>query len=641
MTTALPDGTPTSTGASTSDAPNVSDLSVAGDFPTPDRDAWESLVASVLRKSGDLPEGADPHTASHRLASTTLDGLIVEPLYTAGPSTDLGFPGVTPFVRGRSAGGHVRSGWDVRQRHENPDAVASRAAVLADLENGVTSVWLVLGDRGIAIADLPTVLADVRLDLAPVVLEAGPDSAAAADAFFGLAARRGIALTALRGNLGFDPFGDTARSGIPQPLAETVAWAARCISDAPEVRAITVDATPYHEAGASDAQELGASLATGVAYLRALEAAGVPVADAAAQLEFRYAASADQFLTIAKLRAGRRLWARCAEVCDIPTDHRGQFQHAVTSWAMTTQRDPWVNMLRDTLACVGAGIGGADAVTVLPFDAAIGLPDPFARRIARNTQTVLIEESNLARVIDPAGGSWYVESLTTDLAVAAWRCFQEIEAAGGIAAALSSGFLPERIAATRAVRATRISRREDALVGVSEFPLLDEARLTRPATATGKAGGLPRLRYAEPFEALRDRSDAHLAATGRRPSVFLAGIGSPKDRSARLSFAGGAMSPGGIETTTSTASDLDGIADEFEQDPSTVAILCSSDPVYAERAAETAGALKKRGARLVLLAGKPGERESDYRAGGIDGFVHVGSDIVATLHEVYDALGVR
>ncbi|NDZ98894.1 methylmalonyl-CoA mutase, partial [Streptomyces sp. SID10116] len=246
----------------------------------------------------------------------------------------------------------------------------------------------------------------------------------------------------------------------------------------PGLRALTVDALPFHEAGASAAQELGASLATGVEYLRALHDAGLSVDKAFAQLEFRFAATADQFLTIAKLRAARRLWARVAEVSGAPAAG-AQRQHAVTSPVMMTRRDPWVNMLRTTVACLGAGVGGANAVTVLPFDHELGLPDAFARRIARNTSTILLEESHLARVIDPAGGSWYVERLTDELAHAAWDFFKEIERADGQAAALRSGFVGDRIAATWAERKKKLARRREPITGVSEFPLLTERPVER------------------------------------------------------------------------------------------------------------------------------------------------------------------
>ncbi|MGW2065924.1 methylmalonyl-CoA mutase family protein, partial [Streptomyces sp. NPDC001937] len=418
--------------------------------------------------------------------------------------------------------------------------------------------------------------------------------------------------------------------------AAAVHWAERCAKEYPGLRALTVDALPYHEAGGSAAQELGSSLATGVAYLRALTGAGLSVEAACAQLEFRYAATADQFLTIAKLRAARRLWARVAEVCGA-ADAGAQRQHAVTSPVMMTRRDPWVNMLRTTLACLGAGVGGADSVTVLPFDHALGLPDAFARRIARNTSTILMEESHLARVIDPAGGSWYVERLTTELADAAWAFFQEIERAGGQAAALGSGLIGERLAATWAARSKDLARRKEPVTGVSEFPHLAERLVERKAApaADGASGGLPTVRRDEAFEALRARSDAHLAETGRRPRVFLAALGPASAHTARATFASNLFQAGGIEPVHDPASvDASTAAEAFATSGATVACLCSGDALYAEQADAVASALRTAGAQRVFLAGRPAEYP------GVDEYVFAGCDVVAVLSSVLDRMGV-
>ncbi len=400
-------------------------LSLAAEFPDATLEQWQRLVAGVLRKSG--KEVSD--TAAEEALSTALeDGLASRPLYTARDSApDPGLPGFAPFVRGGRAEGNTTGGWDVRQRHSAADG----DAVLADLENGVTSLWLVAGAGGIPVPSLGRVLDGVYLDLAPVALDAGGDTEPAARELLRLYAERGVAKEAARGNLGADPLGHEARTGDePFDFAPVAGLARLCAEEYPGLRALTVDALPYHEAGGSAAQELGCSLATGVAYLRELTAAGLSVEHACGQLEFRYAATADQFLTIAKLRAARRLWARVAEVCGAP-GAGAQVQHAVTSPVMMARRDPWVNMLRTTVATLAAGVGGADAVTVLPFDHALGLPDAFARRIARNTSTILVEESHLSRVIDPAGGSWYVERLTDELAHSGWEFFQWIEREGG------------------------------------------------------------------------------------------------------------------------------------------------------------------------------------------------------------------
>ncbi|MFE3167251.1 methylmalonyl-CoA mutase family protein [Streptomyces sp. NPDC059224] len=592
-------------------------LSLAAEFPDATHEQWQHLVAGVLRKSGREVSG---EAAEDALSTTLEDGLRTRPLYTARDTApDPGLPGFAPFVRGGRPEGSTAGGWDIRQRH----ATAPDGALLADLENGVTSLWLLAGQGGIPVSGLARALDGVYLDLAPVVLDAGREVAGAAAELFRLYDEKGVDPEAVRGNLGADPLGFEARTGESLDFAPVAALARRCAEEFPGLRAVTVDALPYHEAGGSAGQELGASLATGVAYLRALTEAGLDVEQALGQLEFRYAATADQFLTIARLRAARRLWARVAEVSGAP-GAGAQVQHAVTSPVMMSRRDPWVNMLRTTVATLAAGVGGADAVTVLPFDHALGLPDAFARRIARNTSTILVEESHLARVVDPAGGSWYVERLTDELAHAGWEYFRSIERDGGQAAVLRSGRLRTDLATTWAERSKKLARRREPVTGVSEFPHLAERTPVREPAPEPPSGGLPRVRRDEAYEELRARSDAHLAATGARPRIYLATIGPAAAHTARAGFAANLFQAGGIEPVTEGS---------FEESGATEAVLCSSDALYAEQAEPTARSLKDAGAGHVFLAGR-----GEYA--GVDGHVFAGCDAVAVLSETLDRMGV-
>ncbi|WP_440067150.1 methylmalonyl-CoA mutase family protein [Streptosporangium sp. OZ121] len=585
----------------------------AAEFPPVTRDRWRELALGVLRKSG-----VETGSPEEELAFTTYDGVKIAPIYDASDLPgDPGLPGAAPYVRGSRPEG----GWEVRQRHEVPDP----EAILADLENGVTSLWLALAPE-----DLPRALERVYLDLISVTLDAGKRTREAAEALFALAGERGASApgggsVALTGNLGADALAD-ARTAIE--------LARRCVRDHPGLRAVVVDATPYHESGGGDAEELGCSVAAGVAALRTLVGAGLTMEQAFGQLEFRYAATADQFLTIAKLRAARRLWARVAEVCGVSgVSGAAQRQHAVTSSAMMTARDPWVNMLRTTLACFAAGTGGADAVTVQPFDARLGLPDAFARRIARNTQSLLVEEAGVARVIDPAGGSFYVERLTEDLASRAWTWFQEIERAGGgggMADALASGFVAGRLAATWERRAAGIARRRDPITGVSEFPDLAEKPLSRRPRPAEAAAGSAGVHYAQEFEALRDLADAQKT----RPKVFLATIGPVAAHTARASFAANLFQAGGIATVTGGAvTDPGEIAAAFAAGGAKVACLCSSDRLYAGHAEAVAAALRGAGAVKVWLAGK-GEFE------GVDANLYAGCDALGVLRTTFEDLGV-
>jgi methylmalonyl-CoA mutase len=600
------------------------DLRLAGEFPPVTRDQWRDLVAGVLRKAGreDLP--APVEDALRRPVAT---GVSVAPLYTAEDAGDLvsavGVPGLPPYVRGGRAGapsGDVPGGWDVRQRHAHADVAVTREAIAADLENGVTSLWLVLGEGAIPVEALGEVLADVLLDLAPVTLSGG---LSAAEAFLSLV--EGRTDLAPGGSLGLDPLGVHAASGQPQDLAGLADVARRAMAH-PGLRTVVVDGTVFDDAGGSVVEELGCALAAGVAYLRALTDGSLSVDEAFGQLEFRFSASADQFTTIAGLRAARRLWDRVGEVSGAAPDVRAQRQHAVTSSVMTTKRDPWVNMLRTTVACFAAGVGGADVVTVQPFDAALGLPDAFSRRIARNTQSLLVEEGHLARVLDPAGGSWYVESLTDDLARAAWEWFTEIERAGGLAAALDSGLVRNRLADAWATRTERLAHRTDAITGVSEFPNpTEQLPERRPAAAAQPSGGLPRMRAAQEFEELRDRAEA----AAERPRVYLATIGPVARHTARATFAANLFQAGGLATPSGDGAS--GLADAG----TTVACICGTDRDYGESAAALAAELHAAGATQVWLAGKP-----SLGVDGVDGYVYAGCDALDVLRTVHEQLGV-
>jgi methylmalonyl-CoA mutase len=407
------------------------------------------------------------------------------------------------------------------------------------------------------------------------------------------------------------------------------------------------DGRVIHNAGGSDAQELAFVLAVAIAYLRTLEAEGVALDAARRMLVFRLSADADQFLTIAKFRALRKLWARVEVSCGIAPEP--PFVSAETAWRMLAARDPHVNILRATIAVSAAALGGADAITVLPFTAARGLADPFARRIARNTQIILLEESHLAAVADPAAGSGAVEDLTDQFCASAWKLFQEIEAAGGAAAALESGLIQHKVAIVRAERAAAVARRTDALTGVSIFPDLDEAEVavlapiphsSRPAPEQ-MFEPLPAIRLAEPFEALRDASDKILAQTGARPKIFLANLGTPAEFTARATFASNFFAAGGIEAVSDESQAPPALASAFKALGLALACLCSSDSVYEREAIAAAEALKTAGARHIYLAGRPGGREAALRAAGVQSFIYEGCDALATLKAAHDILAEK
>lgn len=624
--------------------------------------AWQKAVAGVLAKSRRVDISEIPADASSLLAHTTYDGARIAPLYTpADEQAEATLPGSFPFTRGRDGTRDVTVGWHVTARFGENDAspAAVNESILESLASGVTALSIAIqpttvSPGALTPADLPAVLNEVLLDLAPVALDAGADVSDAAMALYAILDNAADSNAAVANpadvtiSLGAVPLTESFRGQAASIDAATLgSLAATAAKRAETVRAVTVDATAFHERGAADAEELGAAIATGVQYVRDLVATGLSVADALGQIEFRLAATDDQFQTIAKFRAGRQLWARVAQVLGHP-ELGAAPQHAVTSTAMMTQRDPWVNMLRTTLAAFGAGVGGADSVNVLPFDAALpagalGTSAAFAQRIARNTQLLLLEESHLGKVLDPAGGSWYVESLTADLARIGWSFFQEIEAAGGYTAALSTGLIADRVEETGQRRYADIAHRVSALTGVNEFPNLDE---TVPDSDSS-----PRLadvrRYAAAFEGLRDRSDAHLAATGARPRVALVALGPLSEHNIRTSFASNLLASGGIEAVSTGTVTADGIAAALDKlaDAGTVVVICGTDKRYAAESVAAVAAAKAAGVSSVLLAGPerafPGSASDTTTGTAPDGFLTMKIDAVETLTGLLDTLGVN
>ena len=552
---------------------------------------WEKAAAGVLRKSGRMSADDGDDQVWDKLTRRTLDGLPISPLGTPDLLTGL-----------QTSGRPDRAGaWDVRAWFGDPDAKSTAADIQVDLDNGVTSVWLEVGAGGVAVSDLGAALRGVLLDVAPVVLQAD-DPVAAAEAFAALAG----GTTLVDGtNLGADPLGTLARDRADVDV-EAVVRAVASIATSLGCRAIVVDGTAVHDLGASDVQELGWTIAAGAAYLRLLVAGGRTVEQAANLIDFRYAATDEQFLTIAKLRAARRLWARVLEVSG--ADELRQRQHVVTSRPMMTRYDPWVNMLRTCVAAFAAGVGGADAVTVLPFDSRLGLPDAFGRRIARNTSALLVEESHVAKVADPAGGAYAVERLTDDVAVAAWAELQRIEADGGAEAGLAG--LRDRIAAVVEERDAQVARRKRPITGLSEFPNLAE---TLPQRRAYPDGGLAVRPYGHAFEQLRD--DPAPAP------VFLATMGTVAAHTARATFAANLLAAGGIEVVNpGRADDVEAVLAAYAAAGSpAVVCLTGADAAYAAWGAELAAALREAGARWVVLAGKRLDFEvDDTCALGID-----------------------
>ena len=605
-------------------------------WPPARAEDWLALVRRSLQ-GRDLAE----------LSSTTRDGIEIRPLYTDGP-------GRPPAVAAAAGPRQPEAGWDIRQHHRVPAANAGvldglRDQIVQDLAGGVTSLEFDIAPD-VDADGLDRLLDGVDLASTPVALAPHADLSTA-DALLALATRR-KANVAPGSSLGFDPLGEWARSGQRTGCAEAAEWAAGAVSSgslAPGAMAFTADATRYSDAGATEAQALGWATATGVAYLRALVGAGIPVDAAAGLIGFRMAATAEVFVPIAGLRAARMMWERVVTASGGSAQSARQYQHVVTAAHMYSRRDPWVNLLRGASAALAAGVAGADAVTVLPFDHASGSVDAdgsLGRRLARNTQLLLLEESHLARASDPVGGSFYVESLTDQLASKGWRVLQEVEASGGIEAAIDGGALAAAMEESWQSRLGALRTRSEPLVGVSEFPVLDESAPTRHGCNEAEgASGLPIRRLAEPFEDLRDAADRHQAATGGRLAVWIAALGSAADHSARTAWARNLLAAGGIEARGAAGVDSPiAAAADFAASGLTAAVITGTDDMYRLRASATASAMAEAGAAFVAVAcdpATPAKLISGLQSAGVNEAWHDGIDVAAALERLHRILGVR
>jgi methylmalonyl-CoA mutase len=687
-----------------------------------DRSDWLALVEQDLK-------GAP---FERRLVTHTYEGLRVQPLYTPADlpaSLDAsGFSGLGTMVRGSRPLGISHQGWQIRQERTESDPRTLNQALLDDCEGGAGGVLLrfdALGRSGLglddpkapalagldgclisSLPDLETAFRGVYLDMIAVALDSGAAFVQGAALLAAAWERAGIDPAKARGSFSADPLAVLARDGeLPYALstglervATLAAWTeAKFPAPASRRRGVTsvrVGTAAYHHAGATATQDLAFALASGVEYLRAMTGAGMSVDAASRQIEFSFAVGCQIFLAIAKLRAARRLWARVVEASGGGTDARRLTMHVRPSKRVLTTRDPWLNILRNTACVFAAGVAGADAIGAVPFDAPLGPPSPQARRLARNTHHVLMEECSIHRVCDPSGGSAYIETLTDQLAEKAWIIFQAIEARGGMGAALASGWIASQIDSALAPRIRNLATRKDAVLGVSEFPnarehlptpekvdraaLLARARGERrgaaaaPQTRSGvvdrvlgaalAGAGMGELTallpgdarpparlsapiavhpYAEAFEHLRDAADEFARSCGHRPRVFLASMGSPAEHLPRTNFARNLFDAGGFEVVGGDGwTTPEDAAVALAASRAALAVICGSDAAYPTLVPTLASALHSAGARRVVLAGNPGGGEQVYRAAGVDRFVFVKCDVVEALESLLREEGV-
>jgi methylmalonyl-CoA mutase len=694
---------------------------LGADFPKIDYAAWRAAVEKELKAPFEK-----------RMFASTYEGFTLQPLYNeeifATGGDPSGMPGFTPFVRGGAPLGSTVAGWDIRQEHAEADPAEANAQILDDLTNGVTSIVLRLdaaaragldaddtraagraGEDGVmvsATADVARALEGVHIQHAGIWLAADGAFLPAAALYVAAARQRGIAPDQLLGSFNADPLGALLHEGelaVPldvalRQMADLAVWTA---ANAKHMCSVMVNTRRYHDAGATSAQDLAFMLATGVEYLRVLTAAGLGIDEAARQITFSISIGCRFYQGIAKIRAARLLWAQAVAAAGGSAAAQRLRLRTTTARRVITTRTPMINILRNTAAAYAGAVGGADAITTVPIEAPDVLSTSASRSNARNTQLILAEECHLDHVIDPAGGSWYIEWYTRQLAEQAWALFRQIEAEGGMIQAATSGWAVQQIDTVRPKRERDIATRKLPITGISEHANVAEGarpRAAPPPTAALRAAAAQRLAawraahapapalanlagaaaastkpgrltdlaleaaaagatigqiaaalvppdaapahvtplpvypFDQAYEHLREASDRFAEKHGHRPRVFLAGFGSIAHQIGRKTFASNFFQAGGFEVLGREGKyDVDQAAAEFAASGARIAVICSTDKLYATGVAELAPKLRAAGARTVILAGHPGAEEAAYRAAGVDSFIFLKADVLATL----------
>ena len=622
---------------------------LAAEFPANTHAEWKTAAEALLK-------GAP---FDKIMLTPTPEALTLQPIYehdllTTLPST-ASLPGQDGYLRGTRPDGYCRTPWDIAQEIHGADHSAFNATLLRDLAAGQNAVSLVLDTT----ADFDTAFKNVHPEAIAWHFHAGTHTHATATLFHDWLKKQNGAPSQIRGTFNYDPLGTLAATGtLPLTLAESSATAARLVqfthAHLPAFTALGVVTHAYHNAGASAVEELGTALATGLAYLRTLGEHDFDIDTAASQIAFHFSIGGNFFVELAKFRAARITWARIvAELGGKPAS-QAMRQHARTGIFNKTRHDPCVNILRTTTEALGGVLGGIESLTIGTYDECVRQPDELARRVARNTHIILQEECELTSVIDPSGGSWYVEKLTDDIARKSWEFFQKIETQGGAAAAIQNGFIQDSIATTRKGREKLLGQRRVSLVGTNQYPNIHEKPLaspTPPASATAPkktdttaketAPALPDTRLATRYEQLRAAATAYKARHGHGPQIHLANIGPLRRHKARADFTRGFFETGGFEIAGSEGStDATTIANTAIASGAQLIVICGHDEDYLTQVPLIAQSIKARAPQLTLiLAGNPGENEAAFKAAGLDTFIFVKSDNYDTNRQFLQKLG--
>ena len=614
------------------------------EFSPPSYEAWVQATIKSLK-------GRPFET----LTSQTAEGIAVRPFYTRddGRADGLSQPGQPPYRRGTRADGYLTQPWLITQTLSAATPQQFNQILLADLKRGQTAVYLNPTTPAIHnLDDLAVALNGVVFAAAPIFIAGEP---AILPRLAELMARSSQPVTDLKGGLLYDPLAILVQQGRAQleqlyeASAKQLVWASE---EAPHFTTLAVDTAVYHNGGANAVQELAFALAAGVHHIRTLQASGLEIGQIATQMRFVFAIGGDFFMEIAKLRAARQLWAQVVEAFGGDAEAQKMLIHGETAVTNKSQLDPYVNLLRTTTEALAAAVGGVDSLLTIPFNQRFtDEPDEFSRRIARNQQIILQEEANLTQLIDPAGGSYYVEWLTDQLAEKAWLLFQEVEARGGMLSALQAGLPQKWVGETAVARTTQLAKRKDVFVGVNQYANLSETLSVNsnqsPSSKLQAPGSnlqitpIKPIRLAEPFESLRAWAEQYAATHGKRPQIFLVNMGPLRQHKARAEFTRGFFEVGGFELIDSAGFETAEAAAQAALDSRAQAVvICSTDDTYPDIVPPLVQKIKnERAETAVILAGYPKDQIEAYKAAGIDAFIHLGADCLALNQWLQERIG--
>ena len=612
------------------------------EFPPVSTQQWMDKVTADLK-------GAD---FNRKLVWKTNEGIDVQPFYRAESLENLDYlnslPGEFPYVRGTKKNNNE---WLVRQSIVVKDFAEANKKALNYLMRGVDSLAFVFNECvEITVADLSVLLKDVCLEAVEVNFVCKCCSCKVAKVFAEFIKQSNYDPKTVRASVEYDPFGKYALTGRfkkGQDFAvEKAIESINATAELTKFKTLAVNGKNFGNAGSSIVQELAYSLALGAEYLTTLTEKGLEVDAVAKKMKFNLSVSANYFLEIAKLRAARLLWAQIVKAYGPKCDCSAKMTiHAETgSWNKTVY-DAYVNMLRTQTEAMSASLGGADSITVLPFNAAYEESNEFSDRIARNQQLLLKEESHFSKIADPAAGSYYIEELTASIADQAWKLFLEVQEKGGYLAALSEGFIQAEIKKMAGKRDMNIATRRENLLGVNQFPNFTEkiegdveASVFAPADLTSEEAEIETLkpyRGAQAFEALRYKTDVY-AKNNKRPLAFMMPVGNLGMRKARAQFACNFFAVAGFDVLDNNGfKTVEEGWKAAQEAGAQIVVICSSDDEYAELAPAAFEAIA--GKAIFVVAGAPACTD-ELKAKGISNFISVKSNLLAELSSYQNQL---